>query len=62
MNKKYTKIISTSDPVEWYKFQHINAKNTITLLSNINLFTINLFHVLMFKTVMLLESSSLQGG
>ena len=43
MNKRYTKIISTANPVQWYSCQHIKAKNTITLLSNINIFTERLF-------------------
>ena len=47
MNKKYTKIISTSNPVQWYSFQNIKAKNTITLLSNINVFTEQLFSCLL---------------
>ena len=41
MNKKYTKNISTSNPVQC--LQHIKTKNTITLLLNISLFTEQLF-------------------
>ena len=43
MNKKYTRI---SNPVQWCNFQQIKAKNTTTLLSNINLFTERLFSCL----------------
>ena len=46
MNKSYTKIIPTSNPVQWYNFQQIKAKNTTTFLSNINLFTEQLFSCL----------------
>ena len=46
MNKKYTKIISISIPVQWNNFQHIKTKNTITLLLNINSFTEQLFSCL----------------
>ena len=49
MNKKYTKIISTSNPVQWYNFQHIKAKNTVTPLSSTNLFVERLFSCLNIK-------------